>query len=119
SASTPVRGDVAAIQLPFVPTTRREFAQSERVQAFVRVFQGGTAQASPVTLRAELLDASDRTAFDRSVTLEAGSFDSRGAADQTVELPLEGLAAGHYLLSVTAATAGGSTRRQDVVIRVR
>ena len=111
--------DVLASLLPVRPTSARDFAAGDPVEAFVRVYQGGTSELAPVTMVTEILDAADVSHFTSTQTLELSSFDaSRGAAHR-FPVPLTGLAPGPYLLSLTARLPGGRTARREVLLRVR
>jgi len=103
--------------LPLIPTTRREFTTSERVQAFVRVFQGARSPLSAVTMHTEeMTDASDRVTFDRTATIASELFGARSSADHAVELPMDTLKHGPYLLTITARAPAGAPVRQEVLV---
>jgi hypothetical protein len=105
--------------LAVVPTSNRDFTNGEEIAAFVRVYQGGTAALAPTAVAVEILDAADATKFEAAQTLGPEAFDAaRGAAYQ-LRLPLDTLAPGPHLLSITARLASGRTVRRDVMFRVR
>jgi hypothetical protein len=111
--------DVLASVLPILPTSVRDFASGEPIEAFVRIYQGGTSDLAPVTVVTEILDASDVSHFTSTQTLDLSSFDAGRGAPHRFPLPLSGLAPGPYLLSLTARLPGGRTARREVLLRVR
>jgi hypothetical protein len=90
--------------LPFAPTARRAFARTESVSIFVQVSQGLTRKdlLQPVTLRVQVRDAQDHAVRDSLQTLMPATFGANRTANARLPLPLQGLAAGHYLLSLDA-----------------
>jgi hypothetical protein len=71
--------------LPIVPTARREFLQTDRVTAFVRIYQERNG-SEPVSVAATITDASGRVPFQ-----------TRGehtGIDYSLDLPVERLTAG-------------------------
>jgi hypothetical protein len=110
---------VLASVLPILPTSVRDFASGEPIEAFVRIYQGGTSDLAPVTVVTEILDASDVSHFTSTQTLDLSSFDAGRGAPHRFPLPLSGLAPGPYLLSLTARLPGGRTARREVLLRVR
>jgi hypothetical protein len=90
--------------LPVVPTAQRRFTNTDIVDAFVRVHHNGPSP--PITsLAVRIVDADDRTVFEEQR--------DRVGDDNTVELPLERLAPGEYLLAFTA-TAGDDRAVQQL-----
>lgn len=88
--------------LPVVPSTRREFARSDRLVGFFRIYQG-TGRQDPlaaVQLQATIVDARGTAVASETKMLDASSFASGRAADYYVAVPLSTLAAGDYLLKV-------------------
>src|SRR6185503_12016398 len=88
--------------LPVVPTTRREFARSDRLVGFFRVYQGTGRQdpLAPVRVQSTIVDGRGMTVASEMKMLEASSFETGRAADYYVAVPLATLAAGDYLLKV-------------------
>ena len=113
------RKDVLAAVLPIVPTSARDFAANDTPLAFVRVFQGGEAPIGPVTVKTQILDASDARAFEAAATIAADAFDASRSAPFEVALPIAPLVHGPYLLSITATLPSGATARRDLVFRMR
>jgi hypothetical protein len=94
------------------------FAQTDKVKAFVRIYQGGREALRAINLEAQILDSSGAVVFDSPKTLIAGEFGAAREADHTIELPLSSLGAGPHLLRVPAATGNASAHR-DVPFVVR
>jgi VWFA-related protein len=105
--------------LPIVPTTEREFSPAEKVSAFMRVFQAGAAEPGAVTIDARIYDAADRTKFSASTTLAPAAFSAGDSADYRLDLPLDALPRGPYLLSLSARAPGGDPIRRDLLFRIR
>jgi hypothetical protein len=104
--------------LPLEPTAVRQFKTSDRVKAFVRVYQAAKKPAAPVTVRARVVDATDQQVFEDVATLDAGRFQSGRGADYTIDLPVDRLKSGEYLLT-TDATQGQLNARRGVRFSVQ
>ena len=91
--------------LPVVPTTRREFARSDRLVGFFRIYQGTGRQdpLAPVKVQSTVVDARGTIVASETKMLDAGSFTDGRAADYFAAVPLSTLDAGDYLLKVEAA----------------
>src|SRR5205814_5800209 len=76
SSNAPVLAASDALKglIPLVPTTEREFTTSDRVTAFLRVYQGRKGAPGPVNIRSFVLDENSSTVFDRLDTLAQGAF---------------------------------------------
>jgi VWFA-related protein len=103
--------------IPVIPTTRRQFATSDRVTAFVRVYQAEKDDALPVTIATRIVDSLNRNVFDAKNPLAADP--PARSADYRFELPLSSLATGQYLLTIEATRKGNQKARRDVVFSVR
>jgi VWFA-related protein len=135
----PVSTDTERIKawVPLAPTARRTFAPEDRVTAFARIYQGGqTSAAVPDTVRpgrqmpgrdalqaAQLMiSITDAQGTVRDRRTEAMAPDMFGVNDRMAEfrmvLPLKGLSAGDYLLTLEATSPRGSARR-DVRFSIR
>ena len=55
--------------LPIAPTTERTFTAAHHVNAFLRVYQGASTRAVPVSLALRVLDATGATVYDQASTL--------------------------------------------------
>ncbi len=105
--------DFLAPLLPIVPTARREFARSDRLVAFFRIYQG-TARQDPlasVQVRSAIVDAQGAVVASETKTMDAGQFTTGRAADYYVTLPLTTLAPGEYLLRVETTMGSRATGR--------
>ena len=112
------RTDPLAGLLPIVPTTARDFAPGDKLVAYLRVLQGGTADVVPVKMSVQVLNISDEKVFESSSTIEPAAFAGTRSAPFELPLPLDKLTRGQYLLSI-AAERDGTKTRSDVVFRVR
>ena len=112
------RTDPLAKVVPIVPTSARQFEPNETITAYLRVVQGGTGPLLPITMTAKILDVSDKVVLDTTTTMPDTAFDSYRNAPFEIDLPLQKLSHGPYLLSVTAKLGTGTVRR-DLVFRVR
>jgi hypothetical protein len=83
-----------------VPVVAREFSRMERLLIRVPVYGGG---GSDVSLTAKLLSGRGSAMRDLAVTTAPGRLDE-------IDLPLSGLAAGEYLIDLTATGAGKEVR---------
>ena len=99
--------------LPFVPTARRAFARNETASVFVQVSQGTsrTAALQPVTLRVQIVDAHDTASRDERSVLAANRFETNRTANLQLSLPIQNLAPGSYLLTLTAVVGQRTAER--------
>ncbi len=102
--------DLASV-VPARMTTSRVFLAGERVAVVARVYQGRARTLIPVRVTARIVDGQDRTASTTETTLEPTAFGAERHADYRLDLPLDRLAAGEYLLTLDASTATTSVRR--------
>lgn len=111
--SAPGGKDPLAGVLSFTPTTTREFEQSQRIRALLRVYQGMKEQVGPVAMSASVMDATDRKVFEHTATVQPNVFlPTPRTAEYQLELPLARLAEGEYLLSIEARRGQASQTRQ-------
>jgi VWFA-related protein len=103
--------DVLADLIPVVPTAARVFPPTLPVTAFLRVYQGGKDPARPIEVRARIVDAANRPAFEETGELGAALFGTARAADYRLELPLARLGGGEHLLTIEATDARATVRR--------
>jgi hypothetical protein len=115
SSGSSLRGDALTT---LVPTARRVFATDERMQAVLRVYQGGSAAASPVAMKVRIVDEHDGAVFNRTETFPVTAFSRDRQADYSLRLPLSSLKPGEYWLSIEA-TAAKRTVRRDVRFTVQ
>jgi hypothetical protein len=102
--------DAFSDMLPAVPSARRDFASTDRVTAFERLYLAGDSVV-PVRVTAQVIDASDQRVFGRELTLEPARFDVNRAADFTLDVPIDSLPPGDYLLSIDATRANVTETR--------
>ncbi|MEO8483308.1 MAG: VWA domain-containing protein [Acidobacteriota bacterium] len=105
--------------LPLTPTTARDFASGEKIAAFLRIFQGSDGPPAAVQVTTELFDVTDVSQFSQATPLASEQFGANRTAEVQVDVPLDRLKSGPYLLSMTATLPGGRKARRDLVFRVR
>jgi hypothetical protein len=103
--------DAFASLLPVVPTAQRHFARTDRVTAFLRVYQKAGKPAQPASVTARIVDVSDGVLVNEVASLTADRFAANHAADHRIDLPLERLGVGEYLLTIEAAQGENTARR--------
>jgi len=109
------RGDALSA---IVPTISREFAADDRMQVFVRAYQGGATPLADASMRTRIVDAHNATAFDHTEILPAQAFARGRQADYFVRLPLTSLKPGEYWLAIEAKS-GRAAARRDVRFTVK
>ena len=109
-ALTAAPPDAYADLLPVVPTARRDFGASDRVSAFVRVYQGGSHALVPAMLTTRIVDARNEQITKSTRELDPSLFAKGRAFDHRFDLP-RNLAAGEYLFTVEIAAAGKTAER--------
>ncbi len=92
-------------------TTGRVFSSGERVAIVARVYQGRAKTLVPVRVTVRIVDAQDRTVSTTETTLDPTAFGTQRAADYRLDLPLDRLVGGEYLLTLDARTPTASARR--------
>jgi hypothetical protein len=110
--------DAVADVSPVVPTSQREFARTDTLTVFVRVYRD-SENAGPVPVRARIVDAASKAVFDNTVTLQAADLARERGAEVRLDLPLDRAAPGQYLLTFEATRVGRETARRDVRFAVR
>ena len=111
--------DALAGLVPIVPTGERAFESRDLVNAFLRVYQGGTTPLVPLSLVIHIVDSHGVTVLDRVDGFGADSFGgATRAADEHIALPLSGLAPGPFVLTIEA-TLGKTTAQRAVRFEVR
>jgi VWFA-related protein len=104
--------------VPVVPTARRQFARTDRVTAFLRMYQEAGKPAQPVDVTVRILDTDDRVVMNVAAPLAPDRFAGDRGAAYRVELPMERLGSGEYLF-VIDATEGSHTARREVRFTVQ
>jgi VWFA-related protein len=115
-ADLPIRSappDAFTKLLPIVPTARRDFARADRASAFLRVYQKSKDAAQPADVTATIQDASGRTLLSEHASMTPDRFAVDHSSDYRLQLPLERLEPGEYLLTIEA-TQGKHTARRGV-----
>jgi VWFA-related protein len=110
--------DAFANLLPVVPTAQRELARTDRASAFLQVYQDADRLPLPASVTARIIDTSDRIMLDQVTQLSADQFADQHAADYRLDLPVERLERGEYLLTIEA-TQNKNTARRGVRFTVR
>jgi hypothetical protein len=114
----PIGGrEAVQAHLPFAPTVVRQFAATDRVGAFVRVYQAA-GRSETVQLGTQVLDAADAVVASNSTVLPASGFGAGRNVEHRYELPLRTLPPGEYLLRFVAGAAGLRASR-DVRFSIR
>ena len=103
--------DAFADFLPLVPTSRREFRSTDRLTAFVRVYQGGSRPLAPVAVVASVVNTSNRPVSEGRTQLAPEAFEPHRAADYKYEVPLQKMPVGEYLLTISASTGAAKADR--------
>jgi hypothetical protein len=117
TSSVPVEPkEIVAGLLPIVPTTSRDFLKSDHATVFMRLYEPG--KSVPIVLAVRIANRDQRLLVDRTETIGQDRFGAAHAADYRLDLPLDTLASGPYLLTLEA-TMGTTTMRRDVRFSVR
>jgi hypothetical protein len=98
--------------LPIAPTTLRTFSRGDQVRAFLQIYEGTrrTDAVSPVTTRVRVSDAQGRAVHDESLVFTEKDFQNR-RLDHHIDVPVDRLTAGEYLLTVDADMKNHTARR--------
>ena len=110
--------EMSADALPVLPVTSREFAITDRVSAWIRVYWGSNRPPSPVVLRADLVDELNAIVQTWTADLAPTLHTVPRSADHRLELPIGRLRPGEYLLTLWASPARGAELRRHVRFRV-
>ena len=96
---------------PIVPTSRREFAPTDAVRGFVQIYAGSRLPAVPIAVTVRLTDDGDRIVYRTSEPFGRDRFDPARLARHLFDVPIDRLTPGRFLLTVEAALAGRTVRR--------
>jgi hypothetical protein len=99
-------------------TARREFDRRERATTFARVYQHGDGLPKDVAIVARIVDVHDRKWFEQQSVVSAADFALKKSTDIAVNLPVDELDSGSYLLTIEARLGQASARR-DLRFAVR
>jgi VWFA-related protein len=105
--------DALTALLPIVPTARRQFWATDRVSAFLRLYQPGKRAIAPVIISARIRDERDAVTFEQADEITPAGFAKDRTAEYRLDLPVDTLARGPYVLTFEAA-CGPRTTRQHV-----
>jgi VWFA-related protein len=97
--------------LPIVPTARREFEFTDRVRAFARIVRGGGNAAQQTRVASRVIDTRGGVAFE-------AHGEATADGDYAIDLPIDDLPAGEYLLEVRAVS-GTDAATERLRFRVR
>ena len=103
---------------PVAPTSRREFLRGETVTVFARVYQGGQTPLADVVTQVRVVNTDAKAVFSGTATLAAAEFGDTRSTELKLDVPLQRLAPGEYLLTLDA-TSGKLAARRDVRFTVR
>jgi VWFA-related protein len=110
--------EALASLIPVMPTTKRTFAQTDKVSAFLRIYQHAKGTLSSVRLDIRVVDDHDNANFHATEIVSADRFDGTRTVDHHFDLPVASFAPGLHLLTIEA-TAGKTSARRDVRFVVR
>jgi hypothetical protein len=110
--------NVLADLIPVVPTTVREFGSTDRVTAFLRIYQGGKHDLLSPSISARVVDALNKTVVEQTKRLSAADFSAQRSADYRFEIPVSTLRVGEHLLTMEI-TAGKQVLRRDIRFQVK
>ena len=97
--------------LPVVPTSHRIFGATDRVSVLARIVRGGKTPPATIAVEATVVDTRNRRVFGHAGSLAFDSGPDRRFIDYTLEVPMETLAVGDYLLTIKATTPNGADER--------
>jgi VWFA-related protein len=97
--------------VPIVPTTARAWRASDRVTAFLRLYQGGKDRIVPALMTTRLTDARNAVVSNQEGELEVGQFGEERAADYRINVPIAHLSPGEYLLTIEAKLGARKVQR--------
>jgi hypothetical protein len=110
-----LNGTAIAQLVPFQPTTSRVFGGKDTLRVFARAFWGSKDASATATV-----SVPGTSVVPRDATLAASSARSGGhQGTLDLELPLAGLAAGRYTLTVDVRSSSGQTAQRLVPFEVR
>jgi VWFA-related protein len=104
--------------LPVTPRARRTFARSDEVRVFLRAYQGRTRGLSSVSFSTRIVDDANRPVFQQTTPVRAAEFGADHTADYELDVPVERLRPGEFLLTIDAM-AGASQVHRDMRFTVK
>jgi VWFA-related protein len=109
--STPL-GSLGAV-LPVIPTGKRQFRQTDEVRGFVRLYQGLSRPATPGYLTTEIENDHEQVVYRRETRVTLESMGAGRATDIEIDVPVNRLPPGAYLLAIETRH-GNEIARRDV-----
>jgi hypothetical protein len=105
-----VSGNPVEELVPVIPTVQRAFAPTDKVSAYLNVYQSEGEPRTSVSVRCGVTNAAGKTRVERPLDLA----DERPGGRIAVDLPLSlsELGAGHYLLTITVQRGESRVDRQ-------
>jgi hypothetical protein len=105
--------------IPVLPTTRREFAGTDSATLLFRIYQRRGRGPKEITRTLRVTNDRDEEVAQVTETIPASAFAEGTAVEQRLNLPLEKLAPGRYLVSVGLAALGGEALERQLSFTVR
>ena len=96
--------------LPIVPTTRRSFDRTDHVTVFARMHQGGRDAPVALPVRLTIRNAVNVQVVERRHELAPPAVGAARFSDLGVEVPVERLLPGRYLLTVETGNVTRTSR---------
>jgi hypothetical protein len=101
--------------MPLTPTARRTFRQADRVTAWL---QFHTPKAGGGTITTRLTDAANDVIAELTQVIEAPSSGEFATSEHRIDLPVDDLTPGEYLVTVDVS-AGTSRAHRDARFRIQ
>jgi VWFA-related protein len=99
--------------VPILPTTRRTFATTDRVSAFVQLLQNGRSPLSTVPLRLSLRNSANLVIANQVLEAAPQALNALRVADVVLDVPVARLLPGEYLLTIEAGSGSTVVRRHS------
>jgi VWFA-related protein len=110
SPAHPIAGASLRDLTPLTPTTRRRFARTEAVTAFLREYQSAARTFMPGYATVEITDVTDTRVYHQQQRIEPLT-EGHHPMDFRVDLPVSRLASGPYVLTFEVRHGNESARR--------
>jgi hypothetical protein len=101
--------------MPLTPTARRTFRRTDDVTAWLRIH---APKGAPGTVTTRLTNADNEIIAELTEVLETSRDRQSGTTDHRVDLPIEDLTPGEYLVTVEVS-AGNDGARRDARFRIQ
>ena len=111
-------GDPLGGFLSVTPTSDRTFTAESAMIAAMRLYQA-KQPPQPVTVKATIVDARDKVAFEATEKVDAGRFAAGAHFDYRFALPLATLGPGPFLLRFEAVRSGAPAVKREVLFTIR